>query len=1132
MPGTGDCAERSPSRRFKDYNHGMEMKLLIQCQDCGKQYRVTSQAARRELTCLACGNVMKIGSASTLQTLPWKQPIFYGATAAVAMVAFLAGALTRSSPTPEPPLLTSGQQGNQAILDTASDVSAAPLSATSPVTSAAAVLSKNSSDSQRVDSKPTPAYVAKLQIPDESIDRKVDWGSNDPDWSIPVKDESGVWFSADPSRFVLVDDELFDLTTGLRKCSLPANAQQKSRIISPAGTFIATHFGADSRSVPEILVYATANPNAAPVSLPNYSSREELSLMLFLNETRLLGCCGSHGECKYVIWDVTNGREISSFKAQAVDGPACLSPDGRHFAVADNDKVMVYDLEQGREVTRMSNQWRGREFRLYGCTGLRFSPDGSELAATYSSGSRLAVWSLHGELRLFALLPTKPIFSEYENRSGSPNEGVQWLPDGRGWLVYGTHLVLRKNSLLVWQLGGNERIFSKRRCVRLIDQNHVVTTRSTGNGNDVAVIPIPWAKIEAAIVATEPASSALVTQGRRVKLAVAAQTTSPENQQAVVDQLKTAVRYRLASNGISESANEPTMLKINYTETIGEDLKLKSNTGVVTSIPKTDVKVIIDWIHDGETLWTYVVRPSGPGSFYAEDVNQKKLRDEAFGQVLEILDVLNFPTRICRDEKLRLPLQTGLRDRRGTAEPWQIRPEDPDALRFPIFPGFSSVSSNGLPPEEFIVDSGTSISMAAATPIGSTPTTTSDSDSRFVLDAIPVPDFPDLGPEVHRFETGEMVYHVSLNHESNGPGTFMKMHVYLPAGPPLPQSLGCVLIAAGGTDFIVGYDLNEEDHAEALLYARAGMVVVRYSVDGNYGKESRSDKNRIESYTKFKAACAGMVNARNAFELVLRKLPQVDPKKIVCAGYGTAATLAMLFAEHEPRLAGCVAFAPGTNLEQLLRPLLIEQPLRQTFPDLQEFVKRSSPHYHVKHIRCPLVIFGAYDNRIEPSFAAAALVKELQLTNTQVTLEIQQFGGFYPSMIEYGIPAAIAWLGEIQGIDIKTEVPSESPPMEMPTERTDSSAKESAVLPIPDGASILRLEVTKYVGKNDMETEARRALKDVNWLIAETACVEKVTGNIVIGMQGNTVNTGQLKRVLGEVGLEIGHISVTMGRSK
>ena len=185
---------------------------------------------------------------------------------------------------------------------------------------------------------------------------------------------------------------------------------------------------------------------------------------------------------------------------------------------------------------------------------------------------------------------------------------------------------------------------------------------------------------------------------------------------------------------------------------------------------------------------------------------------------------------------------------------------------------------------------------------------------------------------------------------------------------------------------------------------------------------------------------------------------------------------------------------------------------------------------HVKHIRCPLVIFGAYDNPIEPPFVAAALVKELQLTNKQVTLETRQFGGFYPSMIEHGIPAAIAWLGELQGIDIKTTASSQSPPIDLPSQRMNSSAKASAA--IPDGSGILRLEVTKYVGKNDMVTEARSALKDVNWLIAETACVEKETGYIKIAMQGNTVNTGQLKSVLGEVGMELGHINVTMGHSK
>ena len=44
-------------------------------------------------------------------------------------------------------------------------------------------------------------------------------------------------------------------------------------------------------------------------------------------------------------------------------------------------------------------------------------------------------------------------------------------------------------------------------------------------------------------------------------------------------------------------------------------------------------------------------------------------------------------------------------------------------------------------------------------------------------------------------------------------------------------------------------------------------------------------------------AQAGLVNARNALEFVLARVPEVDPKRIYAAGHSSAGTLALLFAE-------------------------------------------------------------------------------------------------------------------------------------------------------------------------------------------------------------------------------------------
>ena len=79
-------------------------------------------------------------------------------------------------------------------------------------------------------------------------------------------------------------------------------------------------------------------------------------------------------------------------------------------------------------------------------------------------------------------------------------------------------------------------------------------------------------------------------------------------------------------------------------------------------------------------------------------------------------------------------------------------------------------------------------------------------------------------------------------------------------------------------------------------------------------------------------------------------------------------------------------------------------------PDIESFLVQASPITHVANLHCPLFLFHADDDsRVSPVGVAAFRAKVSQ-TNSRVTDSSVATGGHYQSMIDQGVPRAIAWL--------------------------------------------------------------------------------------------------------------------------
>lgn len=301
----------------------------------------------------------------------------------------------------------------------------------------------------------------------------------------------------------------------------------------------------------------------------------------------------------------------------------------------------------------------------------------------------------------------------------------------------------------------------------------------------------------------------------------------------------------------------------------------------------------------------------------------------------------------------------------------------------------------------------------ATNTIGSTPTivNTGPADSLFPVAQVPIPSFPELGAPRILQPSGVRMWFVQMP-PSSTPGHSMAFRVYLPPNDAPDHSIPCILVAPAGSNLLVGNDMDADDyHAETLPYAEAGMAVIFYSLDGGLADlQNASDAQLKMAYNKFRAAYAGVVNGRNALEYALTKMPQVDPKKIYTAGHSSAGTVSLLMAAHEPRLAGAISYAPCTDVEARLAEAAGSWQVRALLPDLLNFLKQSSPKTHATQIACPVFVFHANDDSNVNVSESRDFVQRLKTAGKRVDFQTVPTGNHYDSMVQQGIPAAIAWL--------------------------------------------------------------------------------------------------------------------------
>lgn len=261
-------------------------------------------------------------------------------------------------------------------------------------------------------------------------------------------------------------------------------------------------------------------------------------------------------------------------------------------------------------------------------------------------------------------------------------------------------------------------------------------------------------------------------------------------------------------------------------------------------------------------------------------------------------------------------------------------------------------------------------------------------------------------------EPGVVVYESTAERA----GATVQVWLYVPEGAT--GGLPAVLIGPAGSPQIHGMALAEGDRAEHLPWVEAGYVVIAYDIEGSVG-DGASDEELVSAVERFRDADYGVADASLALDVALARPGLVDPTRVVTVGHSSAAGLAILVAARDERVAACVAFAPAADISERLGAEWMAY-LSDAVPDFDTFVRDASARSVVDTITRPVFLFHADDDQNVPadsfdsfdSFAGA-----LSSANGQVSVHTVSTGGHYDSMVEQGIPLAIAWTDELFGME-------------------------------------------------------------------------------------------------------------------
>lgn len=484
------------------------MAIAVECDICGKQYKLNDSLAGKKVNCKACGSAMQVPGGDDddvmeLDDRPVRRKsggkksgkgkkssgsmglIIGGGLAAVVVGAVVIFAVVKSmgggnpqaaQPAANPPAHTGGPvavaPGTVPITPT-TPAAGTPATPTTPPTSPATatkppagVNAAEFATGNIVTAAMPLDWKAQADPPTEPL--PTEWANK---FDIEIKarrvDKDNLTYPVVPSPFVIVGDnddpkkgqrELWNLATGKKVGTLSGVTIYSSHktTLSPDGRYFA--WGGFGEGIDAYDFQQKKNLGTLPVKGAEFN----LHTMAFVPGDRLIAASHVHRSLR--VWQMPKGELLHETKVGDKFGHSeisAYSPGGKYIALESDfleREIRLYEIATGA----MVGGWkpvRSKDGGNIDLNAMAFSPDGSQLASVWdatatNSATQIVIWNMSDGTVAENILVKPGIKEKYDPDSQALN--LQWFPDGKRFLVHGLALIDRAKRQTIYSFEKNE----------------------------------------------------------------------------------------------------------------------------------------------------------------------------------------------------------------------------------------------------------------------------------------------------------------------------------------------------------------------------------------------------------------------------------------------------------------------------------------------------------------------------------------------------------------------------------------------------------------------------------------------------------------------------------------------------
>jgi|GEM_PF-3323526 len=304
----------------------------------------------------------------------------------------------------------------------------------------------------------------------------------------------GVFQQASPATLFC-----YDIRSGRRTGQIEvADGYVQRLCLSPDGRWVAW-FKPGQKAVQ---VAATAGAKSV-TEIELSTQFANINYLAFAAPSRLL--IGESNEHRMSVWDTKKLKKLCEFALPAgADGSTiALSHGGNYVAVAarGGSSIQIHDVRNGALAGTLAMPTSDAAPGMRASpSAVAFSLDGTEIAALFSEGSTsgLALWSIAD-----GSLINSHRFSKTLNliAGGVGYEGpsLQFLPDEKGWLLFGRMAVDRQLGEVVWVEPTEIGSPTSRTRRRVLVDGKVLALRGPQTATALTAEELPWNAIEQGI---------------------------------------------------------------------------------------------------------------------------------------------------------------------------------------------------------------------------------------------------------------------------------------------------------------------------------------------------------------------------------------------------------------------------------------------------------------------------------------------------------------------------------------------------------------------------------------------------------------------------------------------------------